>query len=311
MKNKLLRVLLVFGIVNATFAQQDMMISQYMFNGLFVNPAYAGSHDWTEVTALYRQQWVRFEGAPVSQILSAEGKIAGKNAGWGAILTNDKIGVSFKTDAYGNYAYHMRVSDEGRISLGVRAGLSYYNANLTQLTVWDQNDQVFASNIRNKLMPNAGMGVYYYTRKFFAGLSVPNVLSYDPATFMTLGNVMTGNENYRRHFYANAGYVFEVNENLHIKPSCLVKYVEGAPVQADLNLNVLFCKNFWIGGSYRSNDGIVTLLEYQHNNNWRLGYAFDYPLTTMRNYSFGSHEIMFAYMFRKKEGLIIKSPRFF
>ncbi len=311
MKNKFIRVLIILGIMNAAFAQQDMMISQYMFNGLFVNPAYAGSHDWTEVSALYRQQWVRFEGAPVSQVLAADGKIANQNSGWGAIMTNDKIGVTFKTDLYGNYAYHLRVSKDAKLSLGIRAGLSYYNANLTSLTVWDQDDQVFASNIRNKVMPNAGMGVYYYSKKMFAGISVPNLISYDPRSFLTLGNVLSGQEKYRRHIYAHGGYVFELNENLHLKPSVLVKYVEGAPVQADLNLNVLFCKSFWVGGSYRSNDGIVTLIEYQHNNMWRLGYAFDYPLTAMRKYSFGSHEIMFAYMFRKKEGLNIKSPRFF
>jgi type IX secretion system PorP/SprF family membrane protein len=292
-------------------AQQEMMISQYMFNGLYLNPAYAGSHNSTDVTGLYRQQWANFSGAPVSQILSADGAIKNKNMGWGAILTNDKIGVTTKTDLYGNYSYHIKTSENGKLSFGLRGGFSYYNAMLTQLTVWDANDQIFASNVKNKFLPNAGAGVYYYSKKFYAGVSSPNLINYDPNTFMTLGALMKGSPNYVRHAYATAGYVFEANENLYFKPNILVKYVGNAPVQADFNLNVLINKMFWVGGSYRTGDGIVGLIEYQHNGNWRLGYAYDFAFTKMQNYSFGSHEIMFSYMFTKKEVTKIKSPRFF
>lgn len=293
------------------YTQQEMMISQYMFNGLYLNPAYCGTHDFTEVTGLYRQQWANFAGAPVSQILSADGAIKNKNMGLGGILTNDKIGVTTKTDLYGNYSYHIRTGEKGKLSFGVRGGFSYYRAMLTQLTVWDGNDQVFANNIKNKFLPNAGAGIYYYTKKFYAGVSSPNLINYDPNTFLTLGGMMQGAPNYIRHFYANTGYVFEVNENLHFKPNVLVKYVNNAPVQADFNLNVLINRMFWVGGSYRTGDGIVGLIEYQHDGNWRLGYAYDFAFTKMQNYSFGSHEVMFSYMFGKKEIAKIRSPRFF
>jgi len=309
MKKIIIYITLVLSL--KTYAQQEMMISQYMFNGMFLNPAYAGSHDFTEITGLYRQQWSTFSGAPVSQILSADGAIKNKNMGWGAILTNDKIGVTNKTDLYGNYSYHIKTSTNGKLSFGLRGGFSYYSAMLTQLTVWDANDQVFATNVRNKFLPNAGAGIYYYTKKFYAGIASPNLFNYDPNTFMTLGTLITGSPNYIRHFYANAGYVIEANENLHFKPSVLVKYVHNAPVETDFNLNVLINRAFWVGVSYRTGDGMVGLIEYQHNGNWRLGYSYDFAFTQMRKYSFGSHEIMFSYMIAKKGITKIKSPRFF
>lgn len=308
MKKSFLIITLLIGL--RSLAQQEMMISQYMFNGLFLNPAYAGSHDYTEASALYRQQWATFKGAPVSQIASVDGRILSKNMGWGAILTNDRIGVTYKTDLYGNYAYHIKTSEKGKLSLGIRGGFSLYRALLSQLTVWDGNDQVFTNNISTKFLPNAGTGIYYYMPKFYAGLSCPNMLSYAPGTSVNLAAAFNDQPNLIRHYYFNTGYVYEVSDNLHIKPSVLVKYVKNAPVEADLNLNVLINRAFWVGASYRSGDGIVGLLEYQHNN-WRLGYAYDFALTKMQKHSFGSHEIMFAYMFKPQETIKIKNPRFF
>lgn len=292
-------------------AQQDIMISQYMFTGLFINPAYAGSHNFTEVTGLYRQQWTGFAGAPVSQILSAEGHARHTKIGWGAILTNDKIGVTYKTDLYGNYAYHLPVGAEGKLSMGIRAGFSYYRALLTQLTVWDENDQVFVNNIKNKFLPNAGAGLYYYTTKFFAGVSAPALLNYQANTFVNMAGAIKESPNYLRHGYAYTGYVLELDDNLHLKPSVLVKYVRNAPVQADLNLNVLINRAFWIGGSYRTGDGLVGIVEYQYDTRWRIGYAYDFAFTQLQKYSSGSHEIMFSYMFFKPEIVKIRNPRFF
>jgi type IX secretion system PorP/SprF family membrane protein len=291
------------------FAQQETMISQYMFNGLFLNPGYAGSHDYTETSALYRQQWTGFAGAPVSQIVSADGRFKNSKMGWGAILTNDKIGVTYKTDLYGNFAYHLPVGPQGRLSMGLRAGMSYYRAMVTQLTVWDNGDQVFTNNIKNRWLPNAGAGIYYYTPKFFAGASAPNLLNYDANGWGT--KIVKDAPAYVSHGYVYTGYVLEANPNLHFKPSILVKYVRNAPAEVDLNLNVLINKKFWVGGSYRTGDAIVGIVEYQHDGNWRIGYAYDFAMTALQKYSSGSHEIMFSYMFVKKEEAKIKSPRFF
>ncbi|MGZ3941017.1 MAG: PorP/SprF family type IX secretion system membrane protein [Bacteroidia bacterium] len=309
MKKILTYLILVISLRG--FSQQELMISQYMFNGLYLNPAYAGSHSYTEVTGLYRQQWTGFTGAPVSQIVSADGNVKNTKIGWGAILNNDRIGVTYKTDLYGNYAYHLPLGKEGRLSMGLRAGFSYYRALLNQLTVWDGNDQVFNNNIQNKFLPNAGVGLYYYTKKLYAGLSAPNLLNYDPNTFMTLGPLLKESPNYVRHGYISAGYVIEANENLHFRPSVLVKYVKNAPVEADFNLNVLINRAFWVGASYRTGDCLVGLLEYQHGSNWRIGYAYDFAITKIQKYNSGSHEIMFSYMFVKTESMKIKSPRFF
>jgi type IX secretion system PorP/SprF family membrane protein len=311
MKRKLFYMLFLAGLFSRVNAQQEMMISQYMFSGLFLNPAYSGSHGYTELTGLYRQQWVNFSGAPVSQIISGEGVVKDKNMGWGGILSNDKIGVSHKTDLYGNYAYHLKAGKTGKLSFGLRLGMSYYRAMLNQLTIWDGGDQVFANNVQNKFLPNAGAGLYYFSTKFYAGFSCPNIINYDSGTFLSASSGSVTVPNYVRHYYLYSGYVYQISENLHLKPSVLFKYVNHAPAEADLNLNLLINKSFWIGASYRTRDGIVGIMEFQHQNNWRLGYSFDYPLTMLRNYSFGTHEVMFSYMFRKKEGLKIKSPRFF
>ncbi len=311
MKKALSWLPVLICMIGVSHAQQELMVSQYMFNGLYLNPAYAGSHDYMEITALHRQQWVQFDGAPISQILSAEGIIKNKNSGWGAILTNDKIGVSYKTDLYGNYAYQIRLTEKTRLALGARGGVSYCRAMLNQLTYWDQNDVVFASNVKNRFIPNVGAGAYLFSEKFYAGISVPNIINYDPATTLSISNMANNIPRYVRHYYATAGYVFEVTENLQLKPSFLIKYVEGAPMQADLNFQAMFNKSLFVGVSYRTLDGLVAMVEYQPDNNWRIGYAYDQPLTMLRNYSIGSHEIMVSYMFRKQEGLKIKSPRFF
>lgn len=310
-KNKMKKLFVVISMISGlcATAQQDPMISQYVFSGHFLNPAYSGSHDYANLTVLGRKQWVGFEGAPLNSYLSFDMPIKEKNLGAGVLIGNDNIGVSSRTEVAGTVSYHLKVSEKAKLSVGLRAGVSYYRARLTDLVYWDQQDVVFQNNINGKLLPNAGLGVYYYTKRFYAGVAVPNVINYKPETALSIS--MNDAPYLERHYYATTGIVIPAGDNLEIKPAILVKYAPRTPLQADFNLNFLFYRTIWVGASYRTGDGIQGLAEYQATDRLRIGYAYDFALTSMRNYNSGSHEIMIAWDFIKEEKIRYKSPRFF
>jgi type IX secretion system PorP/SprF family membrane protein len=290
-------------------AQQDPMLSQYMFNGLYLNPAYAGSHEYATLTNLYRGQWVGFKGAPQTGIISYDAPFAKNSMGLGGILAFDHIGVSNKMDLSVNYAYHIKISQKCKLALGLRASISYYWTNFEDLTYWDGDDPVYRNNI-NTFMPNFGAGAYFYMKRFYAGFSVPTVLSYNPAENLSANLAQVQRQ--ERHYLLTAGYAIRLSPKFDLKPSFLMKLNANAPVQFDVNLNLLYNNMFWIGGSYRTGDGIVAMVEVQATKFMRIGYAFDYPIQTqMSNYQYGSHEIMLAFDLGKKSNLKIRSPRYF
>jgi type IX secretion system PorP/SprF family membrane protein len=300
---------LALSILTSTAgAQQDPMISQYMSNQLFFNPAYAGTHDYTTLSGLYRKQWVNFPGAPSTAFLSFDKIFYDRNIGLGFTLINDQIGVSNQTDIAVNYAYHIPVG-RGHLSLGLKGQLSYYSARLTDLTIWDRDDQVFASNVLDKWVPNFGAGAYYYTGGFYAGLSVPHLLDYNrPSAFMEAK--LSAVPNYERHYYVSSGYVIGLPSDIFVKPSILLKYVPNSPLEADLNVNMFFLNTFSVGASYRTYEGVVGLFEIRATQKIRIGYAFDCPFNNLYNYSSGTHEIMVSYDFIP-DVIKMKTPRFF
>ncbi len=309
MKRIYISAMLMFFSV-AGYCQQDILVSQYMFNHLLLNPAYAGSKDYMMATLLYRKQWVDFKGAPTTQVASLHGPVGLTNFGWGALISHDKIGVTDRTDAYLNAAYHLPVGPKMKLSLGLRAGGGYYSYKNSDLIYWDSNDPLFAGDKTSKFIPNIGAGAYLYTDKFYVGLSVPNVISYDTTKVLSLD--MSGNvvPNQVRHYFATAGVALEVNPDVVIRPSVLVKYVQNAPVEADFNVNVLLAQVLWVGGSYRTEDSFVALLELQLTKKFRLGYSYDFTTTDVKNYSAGSHEIMIGYDFGY-DIMKVKTPRYF
>lgn len=293
-----IKIILALSVVvltcGKTLAQQDPMVSEYMFNQLYLNPAYAGCHPYTNATLLLRKQWVNFSGSPTTEIFSMDGSINNKNMGLGLTLLNDHIGVSNRSGFYGSYSYRLKLNQKQFLSMGLDGGASYYQAQLTDLVVWDQGDNVFTSNINSKLIPNFGGGLYYYANnyKYYAGLSVPNILSYKPNTFLY---VDLNAPQFQRHYYLTGGYTFSSGKEVAWKPSVLLKYTKGAPTEADFNLNVLLDSVISIGASYRTGDSFLGMVEFYIIKNLRIGYAYDYPFTEMRKYSAGSHEIRLSY----------------
>lgn len=307
MKKVIIIIILALSGWGISHAQQDATVDQYMFNGLYLNPAYAGSHEYMTTTLIVRKQWAQFEGAPFSQFLSLEGMV-GRNVGLGLLVSNDRIGVTNQTNFITNYAYHIKAGRKGKLSLGVDAGLTLYNAKLSDLIYWDQNDGVFENNIRNKPIAIVGTGAYYYTDRFFMGFSVPNLINYDPSYRLSIdkGNI----PHLVNHYYFTTGYAIKISEMLDLKPSVLFKFTKNAPLNVDINLNALIAKKFWIGASYRTNKGIVGMMDFLIKDLMRVGYAYTYPLNEINNYTSGTHEVMLGFDILKKEEKV-KSPRYF
>lgn len=304
---RILYLLLLSGFSVVSNAQQHPLFSHYMFNGLFINPAYAGSKEFVSTTFIARKQWTGFDGAPNSQIASLHAPLNNQKVGLGAVISNDKIGITNQTDFYGSYAYHIPM-DNGKLSLGLNGGFSYFKSQFSELTVWDTDDPVYETNSLSNILPNFGAGIYYYSTKFYAGLSVPQLISYDPE--QPLHVELEKVHKVSRHYYLTSGMIIKTAGELKFRPSFLIKYSDNAPIQYDVNLNVLISDIIWVGASYRSSDAITAILEYQVNKKLRVGYSYDYTLSELSNYTSGSHEIVIGYDFGFNV-LKMKTPRYF
>lgn len=264
------------------------MYSQYMFNGLILNPAYAGSNDGLSAAALYRNQWVGVAGAPVTQTLAIHAPLEKRNIGLGLSLINDKIGVTNTFRVNGIYAFRIR-TNAGLLSMGLQGGIAKVHADYTQVALNPQvNSDAQFNTVQNSLAFYFGSGLYYYTRQFYAGISVPSLLRAP----ITEPEADSNYPQHTRHYFLSTGYVFTLNENLQVKPSTLVKVAAGAPVQFDLNTNIWLQKMIGLGASYRSSNGLVGLLELQLAKQFRVGYSYDQPLSNTSRYTTNTHEIM-------------------
>lgn len=284
-------------------AQQDAMYSQYMFNYLLVNPGYAGSRDVLSMTGMYRKQWINVDGAPSTITFSGDMPLANERMGIGLTVFKDKVGVEANTGVYASYAYRVRLTHKGTLSFGANAGFTQYSANLADVAQPNPNDPAFRENVR-EFNPNFGFGMFYSTDKFYVSLALPHILNSKLATLEEMKSRM------KRHYFFGMGYVVGVSPNVKIKPSILVKAVEGAPIQSDFNLNVWYVDKLGIGASYRTGDAVVALLEFQATTGLRFGYAYDITTSELARYASGTHEIMVRYEFATLKKKII-TPRHF
>ena len=306
-RNILLTGTAVLAMVQA-YAQQEVMVSQYMFNGLFLNPAYAGSHGYVSSSLLHRAQWVQMDGAPRTSMMAIDGPLLNGKMGLGFSMVHDEIGISRDLDMSGHYAYHLRVGKKSRLSLGMRAGLSVYSARLNDLQYWDSNDPVYQNNIQNQMVGKFGFGLYWYDATSYVGLSAPTIYAADGSITMNAGSAL---DHYlTQHYYLQAGKVFPLGEYLDIKPSTVIKFQPEAPLQADVNCNLLYKERIWFGAGYRTGDAVVGMVEYQVTPQMRIGYAYDMTTSRLRTYSTGSHEVMLGIDFGK-DLIKIKTPRYF
>ena len=293
---------------NNVFAQTEPMYSQYMYNMLGVNPAYAGNREATSFNFFQRRQWVGLAGAPQTTSVSLDGAFNDNKLGWGVQAYDDKLGVERADGVNMMMATHIQVSDKGTLSGGLSVGLMNYRIDLLNVQGrYTPSDPAFYSNF-NKWLPAVGLGIYYNTDKFYAGFSIPNVLKSRLTAFDVMNSgIQKVNST---HIFFTSGYVFDVNEDVKIKPSTMIKAVGGAPIEADFNTNVWLKNVIGLGFSYRTGDAMVAMAEAQINNNLRVGYAYDITISPLKYYNNGSHELMFRYEFGNNNTKI-KSTRYF
>ncbi len=274
-------------------AQSEPMYSQYMLNGLVINPAYAGVHKVMDIALVYRDQWTGIKGAPETQTLSLHTLLKDKKSGIGFNLVRDNIGITSQTMVNGNYAYKLPFHN-GLLSLGLMTQVNFVNFNFQDLNLQADSDPSF-TNKENATEISFGAGIFYHSENFFLGLSMPHLKRSDL---------------FERHWFIHTGYVWDIRHHLKLKPSAMIKYVGGAPLEIDLNATVFWRDQFWVGASVRSFDGVYALTGMNITRQFSLGYAFDLALTDLNAYARGTHEVILKYRFSFNKSMIL-SPRYF
>jgi type IX secretion system PorP/SprF family membrane protein len=309
MKKRIIGFLIMLISVTG-FAQQDAQYTQYMYNTIVVNPAYAGSRQAMSIFALHRTQWVGIDGAPVTNSFSINTPINESKVGLGLSFVNDKIGPSDENNIAADFSYTIPASEKYKISFGLKASANLLNVDFSKLQYQPGDPIIQEDNIDNKFSPNIGVGFYLHSDNSYFGLSAPNLIETEhfdkSATSSSTSHIATEKINY----YLIAGYVFDLSPSVKFKPSLQTKYVQGAPLQVDVTANFMLNEKFVAGLSYRWSAAVSATVGFQVSDSFFVGYAYDFDTTDLAQYNSGSHEIFLRYeLFNKFDKII--SPRFF
>ena len=297
-------LLIVFQEVKA---QQDPQYTQYMYNLNVINPAYAGSKESLSITALYRSQWVGIADNPETFSFAAHSPF-GDKVGLGISAIKDQLGPVSESNIYADFSYTVDLGKKLQLAFGLKAGVTLHEVGLSDLELQDPNDPFFSEDIQ-RTYPNIGAGVFLYGDNFYVSVSIPNFLQSVHLDETIDGEaVKFGNES--SHFITTAGYVFQLGENLKLKPSAMVKAAFDSPMSWDANLNALFYEKFELGASYRLDDSYSALVGFQINPNIRVGYAYDHVISDIKAIAGSSHELILTWdvYFNKRA---LRSPRYF
>lgn len=299
---KLALIFVFFSIVCS--AQQDAQYTQYMYNTIAINPAYAGSRGVSSLFGLYRTQWIGLDGAPKTSTISFNTPISNSNLGMGATLVNDKIGPTNETTLSGDLSYTVPTSETFKLSFGIKATANLFNVDINKLSYEDQDDPQF-QDFSNKFSPNIGAGIYYHSDKAYIGLSVPNFIEtnrYDDNDIAIFKEKI--------NYYLMGGYVFDVDYDIKFKPAVLAKMVQGAPLQVDVSGNFMFYEKLVLGVAYRWSASVSAMAGFQVSEGMYIGYGYDRDTTNLRRFNSGSHEIFLRFDFFNNYNKMT-SPRFF
>ncbi len=302
------KILIIVALVCTSFsmqtaAQQDPMYSQYMFNTLPINPAYAGSREMLSVMVLGRKQWVGFEGAPTTATLSVHSPVY-KEMALGGTVVYDEYGPAKQTSFFVDYAYHLKLGETMKLSFGLSGGFQGYSTDFKGLYKETYSDNAYSSAVEQLWMPNFGFGLFLYSHQFYFGASIPRILenSFKDTDYSNGSEV--------RHYYGLTGVVIPVNKNLIFRPSLMARMAEGSPLSVDFNIYSILYQKFWIGAMYRLNDSFGAMAQVQISQQFKLGYAFDLTTNELSSVNSGSHEIMLTYDFCFDKNKFF-NPRYF
>jgi type IX secretion system PorP/SprF family membrane protein len=288
-------------------AQQLPQFTQYMYNTISINPAYAGSREALSIVGLHRSQWVGFKGGPITQTLSVHTPLRNDRIGLGLSFIEDDLGPQNFSYIYGDFSYSIPTGSDGKLAFGLKAGFTQFSFDTDfRLDEANQNDPLIYGT-EDRWSPNVGAGVYWSTDRIYAGLSAPRILNNDTSNksdFKALERIS---------YYLTVGGVLDISKSIKFKPAALIKATNGAPVSYDLTANFLFNEKFWLGGSYRINEqtaAIGGIVDFQVSRQLRLGYAYEKPISDIADYTTGTHEILLIYEFKFLSSKL-KSPRYF
>jgi type IX secretion system PorP/SprF family membrane protein len=322
MKKKILLAIALGLSLHVAKAQQDAQYSQYIFNGIYINPAYAGYKEVLNLHSLYRTQWTGITGAPRTATLAVDAIANEGNVGLALQVVDDRLGGQENMSAYASYAYRLRLNEDGssRLAFGLSGGIQQYGYDGTNAITNDPDNVGSGSN--RVLVPDARVGVFFSNDRYFAGISADNLISsqYGNKKFIGIPKPTV-------HAYLTGGMLLPLNEDIRLRPSFLLKEDFNGPTSLDLNAFVLFGEKLWLGGSYRTGvklfqgskslasdlselNSVVAAAEFFPTSAIRLGYAYDFSIGPLKGYSGGTHEISLAFMFNRK-GVRMATPRVF
>lgn len=314
MIKKTVLCLILLACIQQVSAQQDVQLTQYIFNGLQINPAYAGYKEDIYIQSSYRSQWEGVKGAPRTFSVSADGAVNNGNVGLGAVITNDQIGAQSTLSAYANYAYRLRIGDDeiSRLSFGLALGMMQLGLDGAKLQEINPGDAAVPISSQTTILPDARFGAYYSSARYFAGFSATNLIA-NYAVKRYNDNILVP----QPHFYLTAGAIFPLNDDFQIKPIILLKDDVKGPTSLDLNAFFLIKERVWVGGFYRTSvelykknnlqsdlpkqSALGVILELFATDNLRIGYSFDYSLDKLRSYNSGSHELSVGFYINRKD----------
>ena len=302
-------VVLLFAGIFTVQSQQLPQFTQYMYNTISINPAYAGSREVLSIVGLHRSQWAGLDRAPETQTLSVHSPLRNDKIGLGLSFINDKLGYEKFTYLYGDFSYTIKLNSTIKLAFGLKAGFTQYNIDDALIAAEPSDPGI--SGIQNRWEPNIGSGVLMHTNKWYVGLSAPRLLNIDH------NDLEVNGINYgvvdKVSYYLTGGYVFDLSDNVKFKPATLIKATNGAPLSYDITANFLFNEKLWLGGSYRINEytgALGALVDFQVSRQFRIGYAYEHPLSDINQYSNGTHEVLLMFELFPK-AYRTKSPRYF
>jgi type IX secretion system PorP/SprF family membrane protein len=282
-------ILLFLGVSDIVFSQQNFNYTQYTYSMSIVNPAYAGSRESLSVNVLWKTQWLGIEGAPKTSTLSIHSPL-GEKVGLGFSAVYDEVGPLKDTHLYGDFSYAVRVSLKGQLAFGLKGGVSLQNIN-SALFMFNENES-FDNDFENKVSPNFGVGVYYFQDFFYVGASIPRILD---TNFSTINSGSTSRVSKNTAFFITSGYVFEINRDLKLKPSTMIRYSKDLLMSIDVSATAFIKDKLEIGASYRHNESINFMAGVFVSDSFRIGYSYDYTIGDLSTFNNGSHEILFLF----------------
>ncbi len=285
---------------SSLFSQQLPHFSQYFLNDFLINPAVAGSRGYFEGISTHRYQWEGITDAPRTYTLSINGPSKNRKMGFGGYIFTDIVGPTRRTGIDLSYAYHLKINDKLKVSLGINAGLLQFMIDASKINLRDQDDPIISNGVQSELVPDAGFGLYVYHKKYYFGFSAPQLLNTN-VDLATSGEKTEGS--LPSHFFATGGYKFQVTDDFIVEPITFLKYISPVPIQFEGTLKITYKEKFWISGTYRDKDALTASVGFFMGNSFTVAYAHDFTTTNLKNYSDGTHELMIGARFynRKKK----------